>query len=144
LATTNFFRDVLARVGLTPNRYDVLLYLRHHATTPITQRKLRMVFGVARATISETLRSLVRLGLVERRRALDGRTYAVTLSERGCAVFDHARRMTQSLVKRMLAKIFRSRDSMALHDDIGEHLCIRHVFGDTADRELVWLWHPDD
>ena len=144
-ATQNYFRDVLARLDVTANRYDVLLYLHHHDDLPPTQRQLRAAFGVARSTMSETLRALVRLGLIARERASDdARTYSITLTARGRAVFEHARRMIKGLVRRTLAKIFRIGDSlMAMHDDIAEHMLARHVLGDTAVTELVWLWHPD-
>lgn len=146
-ATQNYFRDVLTRLGVTANRYDVLLYLHHHdnPVVPITQRDLRAAFGVARATMSETLRALVRLGLIARERSgTDRRTFLVTLTERGRAVFDHARSMLKGLVRRTLARIFSSREVMLLHDDMDRHLGVRTTLGDTAARELVGLWHPDD
>lgn len=145
-ATMNFFRDVLVRAGVTANRYDVLLFLHHRRDNiPLTQRDLRAVFGVARATMSETLRRLATLGFITRERAPDARTYTITLTERGRAAIDHARCMLKRLVRRTLAKIFRSSNPvMLLHDDIDEHLHTRRVLGDTAVRELVDLWHPDD
>lgn len=146
-ATVNFFRDALTRLGVTSNRFEILLYLHRHndAYPPLTQRDLRAAFGVARATMSEALRSLERLGFVARASAADTRTYDVTLTDRGLAVFDHARRMIKGLVDRTLTKIFEpGYRLLKMHDDIDGHLRVRRALGDTATRELIHLWHPDD
>jgi DNA-binding MarR family transcriptional regulator len=95
--------------------------------------------------MSETILGLVRRGLVARFRAHDKRTFDVELTPRGRNALENAYRMTRALLKRTLAKLFRSEDSlMEMHDEIGRHVCARRVLGDESVRELVWLWHPDN
>jgi DNA-binding MarR family transcriptional regulator len=147
-AAVNYFRADLARLAVTPNRFDVLSYLQHRRDPP-TQSELRHTFGVARATMSETLRALVRCGFVNRVRAhSDTRTFTITLTDLGRAVIERARCGMRKLVKRALAKIFTRRFSedlviMQMHNDIDHHIVARRALGDRAVHELIRLWHPD-
>lgn len=57
-------RRALARLGLTPARFD-LLYIVAHAAD-VAQSDLRRALGVAASTVSRMLRSLEDLGLIQR------------------------------------------------------------------------------
>ena len=141
------FRGELARLEVTANRYDVMRYLQHQREPP-TQSALRRTFGVARATMSETLRALVRRGFVERSRAPDSRTFTIALTTVGHVVIKRAHRVMRGVVRRTLAKIFtrlfaNDEPIMQMHDDIDHHIVARRALGDRAVRELIRLWHPD-
>ncbi len=88
-ATLKFARPVLAEFGLTPARFD-LLYALTERGIDNTQMALRRALGVARATISEMLSALERIGLIARARDRDRRTWRVALTERGRAALDAA------------------------------------------------------
>ena len=146
LATTRYFGDVLRRFELTPARYDLLLYIREKDGRLQTQSELRAAFGVSRATMSEALRGLARLGLVTRMRAgSDGRTFYIELTAAGRAAVQTAARGTRGLVRRLLARMFREPREiiMQMHDAIDRNATVRRIFGDTAVPELKWIWHPD-
>jgi DNA-binding MarR family transcriptional regulator len=148
LSTVKFCRGVLgeAKSELTPGRYDLLLYLRHQASKgfEVTQKEMREVFGVSRATMSEAVIGLLNRGLVSRKRADDGRTFVVTLTKLGKDMFDSARSLTKWLVNQALKKLYPRDDIMELHDAVGDYQHVRNVFGDTAALEIRPLWHPDD
>ena len=139
-----FAREVLTKLALTPGRYDLMLYLKKHEDEDLTQRDLRKAFGVARSTMSEALRSMVELRLINRHPAEDGRTFWVKLTKPGEAALENAFYMTKRLVKMALKRIFRTGDVMEMHNAMGEYMTIRWEFGDTAVPELKPLWHPDD
>ena len=139
-----FAREVLTKIGLTPGRYDLMLYLKTHEDEDLTQRDLRKAFGVARSTMSEALRSMVELELIQRHQAEDGRTFWVKLTDLGEAAFENAFYMTKRLVKMALKRIFRTGDVMEMHNAMEDYMTIRWEFGDTAVPELKPLWHPDD
>jgi DNA-binding MarR family transcriptional regulator len=63
--TLRVTRRVLARLGLTAARFD-LLYILQKAGGVMVQRELRQDLGVAAPTVSRMLASLEELGLVER------------------------------------------------------------------------------
>lgn len=85
-----FWRPVLERFGLTPARFD-LLHALTDSRVDKTQRALRVALGVARATISEMLGALEKLGLIRRARDTnDGRTRRVTLTVAGRAALERA------------------------------------------------------
>jgi DNA-binding MarR family transcriptional regulator len=64
-STLRVTRRALARLGLTPARFD-LLYIVQKAGGVMLQCKLRRELGVAAPTVSRMLASLEELGLVER------------------------------------------------------------------------------
>ncbi len=81
-ATLRLTRRALAAMGLTAARFDLLDALYRLGTGVVHfQSQLRRGLGVARSTISVMMRSLERLGLVERRRV--GRECAVALTPEG-------------------------------------------------------------
>jgi DNA-binding MarR family transcriptional regulator len=88
-ATLKFARPLLAQFGLTPARFD-LLYALTEDGLERTQMALRRALGVARATISEMLSALERIGLVERTRDRDKRTWLVRLTAKGLAAMNAA------------------------------------------------------
>ncbi len=134
-----------AKSPLTPGRYDLLMYLRHHdEDEEITQKDLRAAFGVSRATMSEAILALVDRGLVWRSDASDSRTFRVRLTQLGRRTFDHARSCTKWLLERVMEKLFPDPDIMRLHDAVTEYEHTRRELGDTAVLELKPLWHPDD
>ncbi len=81
-ATLRLTRRALAAMGLTAARFDLLDALYRLGTRCVHyQSHLRRALGVARSTISVMMRSLERLGLVERRRV--GREVLVALTPEG-------------------------------------------------------------
>ncbi len=81
-ATLRLTRRALRAMGLTAARFDVLDALYRLGTgCAHFQSDLRRGLGVARATISEMMRSLEKIGLVTRRR--DGREVVVALTPEG-------------------------------------------------------------
>ncbi len=70
--TLRITREVLASLGLTAARFD-LLYAVRKSRRGIIQSALRRVLGVSRATVSVMLASLEELGLVRRTVAKDDR-----------------------------------------------------------------------
>ncbi len=136
------FRE--AKSSLTPGRYDLLMYLRHHEDEDITQMDLRAAFGVSRATMSEAILALLDRGLVWRSDASDARTFRVRLTKLGMEMIDYARACTKWLLQQVMNKLFPDREIMRLHDAVHEYEHTRRKLGDTAVLELKPLWHPDD
>jgi DNA-binding MarR family transcriptional regulator len=92
IETVKFGRRVLAAFGLTPARFDVLYAI---AESRMTQAAVRRLLGVARATISEMLGVLEKLGFITRARAEeDRRTWVVWLTTKGRAVLERAADVT--------------------------------------------------
>jgi DNA-binding MarR family transcriptional regulator len=77
-------RDVLARMGLTAARFDMLYALQSQRRAGMLQSEVRRILGVCRATASRMLASLEELGLVKREPyPHDRRQRLVLLTERG-------------------------------------------------------------
>ncbi len=116
-----------------------------------TQRALRIALGYARATISEMLGALERIGLVERSRSTrDRRTHVVRLTKRGLDVVSRANDecINSGLVPLVVDKLLTfgvvEADAFDAQEDF-QGICssIRNTFGDTAIWEL-YLWHHDE
>lgn len=152
-------RSILAAMGLTAARFDLLYALREGLGT--TQVRLRKALGVNRTTISRMLCSLEALGLIARERPHygDRRTWKVELTEKG------ERRMRiaiRELIGSGSAKLavdsaiagnpWRGQPAVDCHDDtacfVGCEVMdsylrsIRTAYGDSA--TLSYRWHPDD
>ncbi len=96
--TLRITRDPLARMGLTPARFDMLYAIKSRHKSGVLQSALRRTLGVCRATVSRMLASLEELGLVTRKvHALDRRQRRVVLTTLGRwrIAFAH-RHMTRS------------------------------------------------
>ena len=63
--TLRVTREALAKLGLTPARFDLLYIVAKEGGT-LLQRELQRALGVVAATVSRMLTSLEELGLVER------------------------------------------------------------------------------
>ena len=149
-ATLRCSRPVLAGVGLTPARFD-LLYALGRRDAPRTQAALRQMLGLARATISEMLGTLEGLGWVERRRDRDDRrTHRVVLTTSGRSLLERAydAGIASGIVPRAvdwaLSRGNLENDSFPVQDTL-DSFCklVRRSFGDTAIAEL-YPWHPDE
>jgi DNA-binding MarR family transcriptional regulator len=82
-STVRISRPMLAKMGLTAARFD-LLYTLMRRRDGMLQSKLQRKLGVVRATVSRMLGSLEKLGLVERRRdTIDHRRKLVLLTPHG-------------------------------------------------------------
>jgi DNA-binding MarR family transcriptional regulator len=82
--TLRITRDVVARMGLTAARFDLLYAIKARRKRGIRQSALRRVLGVCRATVSRMLASLEELGLVRRKvDTLDRRQRLVELTTLG-------------------------------------------------------------
>ncbi len=78
------FRDALESFAITPGQAGLLILIRDNPG--ISQSDLARAVRVERATLGQTIESLVERRLVERRRnARDRRAYALHLSEDGAA-----------------------------------------------------------
>jgi DNA-binding MarR family transcriptional regulator len=150
-ATWKFGRRVLLQVGMTPARFDVLYALRGSRWMPVRQAELRVTLGVARATISEMLGVLEKLGLVLRNCCEDDtRTNWVRLTKRGERMLDRAYKRcvgngdTTIAVDCALAEGDPARATFPLRASIDE-LCgsLRRWFGGGTALGL-YPWRPDD
>ncbi len=65
--TLRITREVLARMGLTAARFDMLYAVKQRNKRGMLQSALRRALGVCRATVSRMLASLEELGLVTRK-----------------------------------------------------------------------------
>jgi DNA-binding MarR family transcriptional regulator len=77
---------MLAKMGLTAARFDLLHALKRRRIGGMCQATLQRVLGVSRATVSRMLGSLEELGLVRRQmEECDGRKKRVWLTDEGFA-----------------------------------------------------------
>ncbi len=83
-AGVKWSNQLLAELGLTAARFDVLYALDNHGGT-VEQSMLRQELGVARSTISVILRRLEDLGFVTLERRGRGRTSFVALTRKAVA-----------------------------------------------------------
>ncbi len=86
LSATRFSRRALKPFALTPARFDLMHAIGRGARQCDLWRRLNVV----RSVISEMLAALLELEWVQRVRAEDGRTWLVSLTERGREVFERA------------------------------------------------------
>jgi DNA-binding MarR family transcriptional regulator len=92
-------RDLLARFGITPARYLMMLVLhRVGVYGTLRQSTLRRALGVSRVTVSIMVRALEKLGYVQRAPAvgIDRRQIDVSLTPKGSALL---RRVERKLIK---------------------------------------------
>ncbi|CAN5274664.1 hypothetical protein BH09MYX1_BH09MYX1_02550 [soil metagenome] len=83
LTAVRLGRDFTEPVGLTPARLDMLRAILEPGSLGIAQSQLRRSLSVTKTVISVMVRSLERLGFVQRKRhPTDRRTYWVTLTNR--------------------------------------------------------------
>lgn len=144
-ATLGFMRPWLKRVGLTPARVDVLTALAVENTQLGVQRRL----GLAKATISEMLTRLEELGLIWRMRWR--RTKVVGLTRKAHELLQRAYDIAINpghlpvMVDSVLARHDPERDPLPERFAF-EVLCgrIRRAFGDRANMDLYYGWHPDE
>ena len=84
-STVRFCRFVLRGTGLTVARYDMLVAIKGEKGV-ISQKRLRLILGVTRPTVSKMLRSLEKLGFVRREvNPMDRRRKDVWLTAAGLA-----------------------------------------------------------
>jgi DNA-binding MarR family transcriptional regulator len=96
-STLRLSRPLLAKMGLTAARFDLLHPLRRHRNYGLRQSSLQRMLGVSRATVSRMVRSLEDLGLVRRERdTQDYRQKRVLLTELG---FERVRLAFRRLVR---------------------------------------------
>jgi DNA-binding MarR family transcriptional regulator len=85
LSTLLLYREFAEPLGLTPARMDMLRAIAIHER-PITQAQLWRLLSVCKAVVSVMVRSLEKLGFVERTRCLwDQRTHVVKVTDAGIA-----------------------------------------------------------
>jgi len=147
LAAGRFGRKVLARYGLTPARFDLLVAIGSWGTS---QRELRDALGVARSTVSELVAAVVDGGLVRRmRRLCDRRTWSLQLTERGRELLERAyeecinRGLVPLSIDRMLADGGEPDVAASRFTLIQSLRGICSAFGRLPERDL-YPWHPED
>jgi DNA-binding MarR family transcriptional regulator len=148
-------RKPLRSFGITAARYDLMHVLygqrgesaRWHS---FRQSEIRKKLGVCRSVVSRMLRSLEKLGLVERHRAdVDTRQRQVTLTARGIECM----RSAIQCLERASGRLLRIAICFGQHRDKGtafDHMCklesylgsMRSHYGDTA--TLYYPWGPPD
>ncbi len=144
-ATLGFMRPLLKSVGLTPARFDVLTALEVEETQQGVQARL----GLAKATISEMLTRLEELGLIWRQRWRRTKVVGLTTKahELMQRVFDLAINPGHLpvLIDGVLTRFDPEKDPLPKRFAF-ENLCgrIRRVFGDRANEDLYYGWHPDE
>ncbi|HEY4016027.1 MAG TPA: MarR family transcriptional regulator [Polyangiaceae bacterium] len=146
-------RQVLAGLGLTPARFDMLTAVGENRAFGCAQRELRSLLGVSAATISRMLASLEDIGLVTRTKNEypDRRQRRVALSAAGLKCLRKATRhlvrsgAIQLAVDSALTNNRAHDESRCLVEmDLAESILrrLRDAFGDIA--TLQYPWHPDD
>lgn len=166
--TLRVTRRMLARIGLTAARFDLMYALPHggfRAGKGTLQSLLRRQLGVSRPTISRMLGSLEELGLVTRKPdRLDRRQVFVALTLAGRRLLRKAKRtfMESGYIQLAVDTALGAESSSGTsrnrwrtnrwHDDSQclverdtlEGLLdkLRYEFGDFA--RLYYPWHPDD
>jgi len=150
--------SALASEKLTPARFDLMFALdvstpeeRQHLPAGLWQSKLRRILGVAASTLSRMLRSLEKLGLIERTKvARDTRQRFVSLTAEG---FRRLYRAKDAFIDSGCVQLaVDSALGMPWYDEwsciveIGDFECglrrIRDAYRDIA--YLPYPWHPDD
>jgi DNA-binding MarR family transcriptional regulator len=85
LSTLRLYRVFAEPLGLTPARLDMLRAIAMRME-PIPQSMLWRILGVCKSVVSVMVRSLEKLGLVERTRCLlDRRTFTIKITDAGLA-----------------------------------------------------------
>jgi DNA-binding MarR family transcriptional regulator len=138
-ATLKYSRKVLAPFGMTAARFD---FMQAIAMGECTQLRLRKRLGLAKASISEMLCELERVGLIWRMRA--GRTKMVFLARKGREVF---RRVALACMRS--GRVARDVDAALERCTSGKRgtlasICwyLRDAFGDAACTVLYSGWYP--
>jgi DNA-binding MarR family transcriptional regulator len=154
-AVLRILRKPLKSFGLTSARYDLLHVLfgdggRKSLGWTLGQSEVCRKLGVCKSVVSRMLKSLEKLGLVERDGvSVDKRLKFVTLTARGLDCMRETRQCLERAARRLLhiavcIGIRRDRDAIFGHMcDFESYLhMMRHHYGDTA--ALLYPWHPDD
>jgi DNA-binding MarR family transcriptional regulator len=154
-AVLRILRRPLKLFGLTSARYDLLHVLlgdggQKSRGWTVRQSEICRQLGVCKSVVSRMLKSLEKLGLVERDGgSVDRRLKFVKLTERGMNCVRETRQCLERAARRLLCIavcIGIRRDRAAIFG----HLCdselylhrMRRQFGDTAAH--LYLWEPED
>lgn len=99
-------RKLAVNLGeLTPSRYDLMRLVAGNGDGKQVQYMLWKALGVSRAAVSNMVRRMMELGLLDRARSLgDGRTFVIWLTEAGVAAF----RVASSYIYGPVRPLFRS------------------------------------
>jgi DNA-binding MarR family transcriptional regulator len=148
-------RRPLRVLGLTAARFDLMYALMPHGESldrcPAYQSELRQELGVSAPTVSRMLRSLEKLGWVERCRPVcgDQRQREVTLTDAGLECIRTAYKAILHAAKRLvyMALCFgrrcSAREAFVPMTELEAYLrAMRQTYGDFA--TLSYPWHPDD
>ncbi len=146
LRVVAFGQALLDEFGLTPARFD-LLYIVHERTNHApTQVELCRALGVTAATVSKMVKSLERLGIVERFKCYDKRLKYVALSERGLTLFREA--MNHVFDRRLEARFEAAFGTPSPYMDlvvtklVSKVAQIARTFGDTS--KLTYYEYIED
>jgi DNA-binding MarR family transcriptional regulator len=141
--TLRMTRIALASLGLTPARFD-MLYIVLKERSMMSQRDLQRALGVAAATVSRMLKSLEKLGFVERTvMEEDHRCRYVVLTKAGRRrVLEAARWLIHSGNIQLMVDSALSPDRWydpaacrRVRDELGRVLhLLRHAYRDVATR----------
>ena len=147
LAAERFCREILGRYRVTPARFDLLVAIGGGIGP--SQVEVRKKLGVARSTLSEMVAAVERLGWIRRTRALDRRTWSLSLTRRGKALLKWAYRwINRGIVPITIDSTLTTGepliDSAERRFQLIESLeSLDVAFGRDPPFDL-YMWHPDD
>jgi DNA-binding MarR family transcriptional regulator len=99
-SVVSVYRPLLEPMGLTHPQYLVMLALWQHA--PLSVRELSRLLQLEPATLSPLLKLLETIGYVRRERdRADERSLAVTLTDSGQTLREHAQQIPPAVVQRL-------------------------------------------
>lgn len=147
LSAGRFCRRLLAGVGLTPARFDLMVAIGEHGAT---QSSVRRALAVARSTLSELVEAVVGCNLVRKTRAVDRRTWSLQLTARGKELLARAygHWINEGIVPLSIDCAMSSGQPEARTEDtrftlIEVLLGLCATFGREVPPDL-YPWHPDD
>ena len=146
-----FLLEPFEEFGLTPARFDMMKTI-FETPEMLSQARLVEMLGVVRSAVSDMVKRLIKLKLLSKFRAADGRTFIVQLTEFGRALIKKAcdelmnNGEATSCVNGVITDDF-NRDPMSRrHDWTSWFFYIGQKLGNdaTANRDLYWGWDIED
>jgi DNA-binding MarR family transcriptional regulator len=111
------FRHRIAHLGITPDQYTILRWLREGDPRGLTQSQITALMASDPNTVAATLKRMESAGLLERRpHETDHRAHRVRLKPRGKTVFQRALKLALQLQDETLAALPRRRLNRFLAD----------------------------
>ena len=143
-----FLLEPFAAFGLTPARFDMMKTI-YECEEMLSQAKLVKRLGVVRSAVHDMVKALLKLKLLSRFRAADGRTFIVQLTELG-----------RALIKKACDELMETGEASARVDNLitptSDPMDLRHQWTESffhigavlgndawANQDLYW-WNLED